>query len=122
MTGLGADINQLDHKQRNLLHFAINNSSVNADATFEIEQLLIDLGVNINQRDYLNRVPLHYAFVKMKEWTDSTPIDPIETVSSLCAQSTLEINVLDKWQKSPLHYAAQRSATISTLYILQRGA
>ena len=28
----------------------------------------------------------------------------------------------DKWQKTPLHYAAQRSSTISTLYILQRGA
>lgn len=28
----------------------------------------------------------------------------------------------DKWNKTPLHYAAARSATISTLYILQRGA
>ena len=28
----------------------------------------------------------------------------------------------DKWLKTPLHYAAQRCATISSLYILQRGA
>ena len=28
----------------------------------------------------------------------------------------------DKWLKTPLHYAATRSSTISTLYILQRGA
>lgn len=28
----------------------------------------------------------------------------------------------DKWLKTPLHYAAKRSATISSLYIIQRGA
>jgi ankyrin repeat protein len=64
----GADINQRDQKERNLLHFAINMSSATADATFEIEQLLIDLGVDVNARDYLGRVPLHYAFVKIKQW------------------------------------------------------
>ena len=67
-------------------------------------------------------MPLHYAFVKMKNYRDSSAIDPIETVSSLCACKELEIEVPDKWNKTPLHYAAQRSATISSLYILQRGA
>ena len=76
----------------------------------------------MNVRDYLGRVPLHYAFVKMKLWGDSSQIDPIETISSLCAQRNIEINVPDKWFKTPLHYAAQRSSTISSLYILQRGA
>ena len=28
----------------------------------------------------------------------------------------------DKWKKTPLHYAAQRGASICTLYILNRGA
>jgi ankyrin repeat protein len=118
----GADINQCDHKGRNLLHVAINNSSSGSDATFETEQLLIDMGVNINKRDCFGRVPLHYAFVKIGEWESSDPIDPIETVSSLCARPDLEIEVPDKWHKTPLHYASQRSATISTLYILERGA
>ena len=85
LVDLGADINQKDHNGRNLLHFAINMSSATADATFETEQQLIDLGVDINVRDYLGRVPLHYAFVKMGAWQDSSQIDPIETVSSLCA-------------------------------------
>jgi ankyrin repeat protein len=49
-------------------------------------------------------------------------IDPIETISSLCAQKSLLIDVPDKWLRTPLHYAASRSSTISTLYILQRGA
>jgi len=83
---------------------------------------LIDLGVELNVRDIRGRVPLHYAFVKLRQHGDSTPIDPIETVSSLCARKELEIEVPDKWNKTPLHYAAQRSATISSLYILQRGA
>ena len=122
LVDLGADINQKDHNDRNLLHFAINMSSATADATFETEQHLIDLGVDINARDYVGRVPLHYAFVKIGNWQDSSQIDPIETISSLCAQRHLDIDVPDKWLKTPLHYAAQRSSTISTLYILQRGA
>jgi len=65
---------------------------------------------------------LHYAFVKIRNWNDASQIDPIETVSSLCGQPGLEIEVADKWQKTPLHYAAQRGAAICTLYILQRGA
>lgn len=97
-------------------------SSATADATFETEQILIDLGVNINVVDVRGRVPLHYAFVKLKGHSDSSPIDPIETVSSLCARKELKIEVADKWGKTPLHYAAQRSATISSLYIIQRGA
>jgi ankyrin repeat protein len=59
-------------------------SSATADATFETEQVLIDHGININLRDSKGRVPLHYAFVKIKNWTERTQIDPIETVSSLC--------------------------------------
>ena len=60
-------------------------SSATADATFETEQILIDLGANYNHRDHLQRVPLHYAFVKLKNWKCALQIDPIETVSSLCA-------------------------------------
>lgn len=102
----GANINQIDTKGRNLLHHAVNMSSSTADATFETEQTLIDLGVEVNLRDNKGRVPLHYAFVKIKNWNSNQQIDPIETVSSLCAQPGLEIEVADKWKKTPLHYAA----------------
>lgn len=122
LTERGADINLIDKKGRNLLHHAVNMSSSTADATFETEQLLIDHGVAINHVDKQGRVPLHYAFVKIRNWNDASQIDPIETVSSLCGQPGLEIEVADKWQKTPLHYAAQRGAAICTLYILQRGA
>lgn len=79
-----ANINQIDQKGRNLLHHAVNLSSATADASFETEQLLLDLGVEINQKDHHNRTPLHYAFVKIGNWSSHQTVDPIETVSSLC--------------------------------------
>ena len=117
-----ADVNQVDGKGRNLLHHAVNISSATADATFETEQLLIDLGININLRDQRGRTPLHYAFVKIKDWQNRSQIDPIETVSSLCGCKGLEVDVPDKWQKTPLHYASQRGATICAMYVEKRGA
>ena len=65
----GADINQIDHLGRNLLHEAVKMSSATADATFETEQLIINLGVKVNQRDKFGRVPLHYAFIKTSRST-----------------------------------------------------
>lgn len=67
LCSVGADINLCDNKGRNLLHEAINMSSAGADATFETEQLLIDLGIDINKKDSFDRVPLHYAFVKIED-------------------------------------------------------
>ena len=65
---------------------------------------------------------MHYAFVKIKDWKNSSQIDPIETVSSLCGFKGLEIDIQDKWLKTPLHYASQRGASISAMYLVQRGA
>jgi ankyrin repeat protein len=79
---------------------------------------LIELGININAKDNKLRTPLHYAFVKIGNWKDSTQIDPIEQVSSLCGCRGLDLDEPDKWEKTPLHYAAQRGASISTLYIV----
>ena len=102
----GADVNLIDNKGRNLLHHAVNLSSATADASFETEQLLLDLGVSINHRDHHQRTPLHYAFVKIGKWSSTESVDPIETVSSLCGFKDLEINVPDRWMKTPLHYAS----------------
>jgi len=42
-------------------------------------------------------VPLHYAFVKAEDPDNFSQIDPIETVSSLCACKNLEIDVADMY-------------------------
>lgn len=118
----GADINQVDGHGRNLLHHAINMSSATADATFDIERQLIGLGIELNRRDKHSRTPLHYAFVKIGRWQDSSASDPIEAVSSLCGYASLEIDVPDRWQKTPLHHASQRGASICAMYLQKRGA
>lgn len=59
------------------------STTAGADASFEIEDFLLKKGANVNKRDNHGRVPLHYAF--LKTGNQNTPIDPIETVSSLCA-------------------------------------
>lgn len=117
----GADVNATDETLRTPLHLAINATSNTSDASFEIEDLLISKGANLNPVDARGRTPLHYAFVKIADWKNSSAIDPIETVSSLC-EFDLKINIADSWGNTPLHYAAQRGSTISSLYLIQRGA
>ena len=117
-----ADVNKKDKMQRTVLHYAINNSSPKIDSTSEMENLLLDFGADLNACDIRGRTPLHYAFVKMRNWQDSSVIDPIEAVTTLCSKIDIDIDVQDAWGKSPLHYAAQRSSTISSVFLLNRGA
>jgi hypothetical protein len=72
----------------------------------QLEVFLMESGVDCNLIDKQGRTPLHYYFVKIGSHNDSTEIDPIEGVSSLCGCPNLALNVQDDWQKTPLHYAA----------------
>lgn len=118
----GADPNFMDKHQRTSLHIAFNVADCSADASFELESLLLYHGADINKTDKRNRTPLHYAFVKINQHHDLSQIDPIETVSSACSRSNIDVNVQDQWQKTPLHYAAQRGALTSTMFMLSKGA
>ena len=40
----------------------------------------------------------------------------------MCAIKAININILDKHQRTPLHWAAKRGATICSLYLIERGA
>ena len=80
---LGADPNQQDHNGRISLHIAVNNAETSADASFDMEALLIRQGANVNAIDKRGRTPLHYAFVKIGKPFNQEEIDPIETVTSL---------------------------------------
>ena len=117
-----ADINKKDKLSRTVLHYAINNSSPRIDSTSEMENLLLDYGADVNACDIRGRTPLHYSFVKINNWQDYSVIDPIEVVTTLCSKKEINIDVQDAWGKSPLHYAAQRSSTISSIFLLNRGA
>jgi ankyrin repeat protein len=60
-----ADPNLKDNNNRNSLHWAINCSPSTADASFEIEDILIVNNVDYNAVDNRGRTALHYCFVKI---------------------------------------------------------
>ena len=117
----GADINQLDSKLRTVLHHAVEQTDPDMEET-GMEDLLIEYSANPNMIDHRGRSALHYAFVKMGNFTQSSRIDPIESVSTLCSFMGIKLDIEDEWGKTPLHYAAQRGSTISTVLLLSRGA
>lgn len=115
---LGANPNFPDNKGRTALHHAVNVANADADASFEMESLLLQFKADINILDKNHRIPLHYAFVKIGKPFENSMIDPVETVSSIMGVTNALKGVADKWGKTPLHYAAQRGSNISGIYLL----
>jgi len=60
---LGADLNRPDKRYMTALHHAVYRADKGADASFEMETLLIRNGANVNAVDKYGRTPLHYAFM-----------------------------------------------------------
>ena len=119
-----ANINFLDVKKRNALHWAVNNATKGSDASNELENYILSHGCDPLALDINNRTPLHYAFVKIGSPFINTSIDPIETVSNILAREKAlqSINVRDNWGNTPLHYASQRNAVISSFFLIKKGA
>jgi ankyrin repeat protein/predicted DNA-binding WGR domain protein len=117
-----ADPNLKDKQSRNSIHWAINLSNADADASNEIENCLLSSGGDLNAIDNRGRTPLHYAFVKIGDPFNASAIDPIETVSNIIARPGVKVDVRDAWGNTPLSYAAQRGSVISTLYLLKNDA
>ncbi|CAD8053289.1 unnamed protein product [Paramecium sonneborni] len=116
------DPNYQDQKGRTSLHFAINFSNPNANASFQMEQQLIKFGAKCDIKDVYGRTPLFYSFTKFNDPRQTKEIDPFESVSSLLAFKECDVNVLDRYQRSPLHYAALRGSAISGRYMIKMGA
>ncbi|CAK74015.1 unnamed protein product (macronuclear) [Paramecium tetraurelia] len=122
LTKFKADPNFPDKQKRTALHHAINSSNSQADASFEMEHLLIKNGANTSALDVFKRTPLFYAFTKMTYDNDFREIDPFETVSSIIADKNCEVDCVDIHQRSPLHYAAMRGSVISGRYMIKMKA
>lgn len=117
-----ANPNLLDENKRNCIHWAINLSNADADASNEIENCLLSSGGDLNAIDARGRTPLHYAFVKIGDPFNVSNIDPIETVSNIISRKHVLVDVRDQWGNTPLNYAAQRGAVISALYLMKNAA
>src|SRR3990167_8405538 len=117
-----ANPNLVDSNNRTSIHWAINLSNADADASNEIENCLLSSGANLNAVDSRGRTPLHYAFVKIGDPFNSSNIDPIETVSNILSRERVLVDLRDEWGNTPLNYAAQRGSIISGLYLLKHGA
>ena len=117
-----ANPNLLDENKRNCIHWAINLSNSDADASNEIENCLLSSGGDLNAIDLRGRTPLHYAFVKIGNPFNNSAIDPIETVSNIISRKGVLIDVRDQWGNTPLNYAAQRGSVISALYLMKNNS
>ena len=105
LTNKTIDINKEDNKGRNLLHFAMNNSTDSIESSFDSHAFLIEQGVDINHQDKHLRTPLHYAYKKFAKKDVKATLDPIEIVSNFVALPNLKLDLEDKYKKTPLHYA-----------------
>lgn len=131
----GADPNQRDPFGRTPFHHAINCAQIEADASFEVERLMIKYQGDVNIRDAQHRSVLHYSFLKIENTKSrncqNIPVmdiytekfDPLETISSLCtAISDCDVNIQDNELRTPLHYAAICGAVVSSKYLIKKGA
>ena len=120
-----SNINHKDSKNQNPLHLAIQSASSGSDARFDIEEILLNHNVDVNSKDIYKRTPLFYALCNNSDDISSLysrNYDPIETVSSLCSVEEILVDEPDCLGNTPLSYASIVGATISSLYLLRRGA
>ncbi|KAJ6648044.1 Poly [ADP-ribose] polymerase tankyrase [Pseudolycoriella hygida] len=119
------NIDAVNKEGRTALHLAVNHRSGETDASYDIEDLLIEKKAKLNVRDHRGRIPLHMVFVKIGKHSDNSFMDPIELVTTLVramkqslSNFSEEIRLADEFGMTPLHYAAARGATISCSYLL----
>jgi ankyrin repeat protein len=120
----GVSINTTDNfTGKSALHFAVNSSTDGADQNLDLEIALLRNNSDVFAKDFRERLALHHCFVKVGKHLDNTRTDPIEVCSMLVeAMNGKQIDNVDAYGCSPLHYAAYRGATVCCLLLLEKGA
>lgn len=131
----GADVNVPCARSRTALHYAVNACS-SESKNYAMVKMLLRHGANVNAIDIDGRQPVHFIFVPMSSIHDYSSTrfhtylyhrqtqsqDPIEQISDLAVVEEIELDHADKFGRTPLMYAAAQGATISSMYLLQKGA
>jgi len=137
------DVNACDGKGRTPLFYLIEKTKENT-MCYQLVKLLIKYGAKVDATDSLLRTPLHYAFCSLNNdsegendgghgnnnnfyfhrnrFNNNGGQEPIELCSDMVNLENIKINHKDKFGKTALHYAAKQGFTISSTYLLQRGA
>ena len=145
----GMDVNVVDIAGQTPIMKAVLAAPADTTANFDAEEALLRQGASVNLQDHKGRTCLHYAFLKPQDMTtnfswlqtkvDREPghffstsawecldsgaaIDPVESISSLCAIDGIQVELLDRDGLSPLHCACLRGASVSAMELIARGA
>lgn len=117
----GADIQLTDNKERNALHWALNQIDSENSNNFDLEETLIDKGVGVNQKDAFGRPPIFYLFSKVQNEFIARKFDPIEMFSYMISLKTLDLEQVDYLGNRLIHYLAKRGSYMCMIYLLRKG-
>jgi len=121
---------------RRPLHFSVEHAVRRvSDDKQPCEAMLLEAGADVSVQDKHQRTPLHLCFLGGVEHDDlfdfphtfpscDGKIDPVELVALLLAGSGAmdAVKVFDCGGRTPLFYAAARSAIVSSLLLTAKGA
>eukprot|EP00795_Rhopilema_esculentum_P008747 gene8747-14770_t len=130
LVAAGAIVNSCDVNRRTPLHHLINSSSGGYEALTEVEEFFISSDADVTATDCKQKMPIFYAFSNFnsKQKDETSMIDPISIVRLICDHAetkSVHTSVLshkDNRQRTVMHYAALRGASISCLHMLKHGA
>eukprot|EP00930_Biecheleria_cincta_P034410 TRINITY_DN23788_c0_g2_i1.p1 TRINITY_DN23788_c0_g2~~TRINITY_DN23788_c0_g2_i1.p1 ORF type:complete len:3105 (-),score=585.98 TRINITY_DN23788_c0_g2_i1:231-9545(-) len=114
----GADVAALDDTRRSPLHYAFMKKNEGADrfiAKDECRWTRQQATIDGSKRTLTEWGPEAQQILNRR-------LDPIETVSSLCAVKGINVNAKDWEGMSALHLAALRGSSISALKLISAGA
>lgn len=96
-------------------------TSSNLDHSPELCKILFDYHVKVNSLDKYNRTPLFYCFTRIDiDQKDSAlpPSDKMEILQALINHRDININHVDVYHRTALHYACEKNYFFSVVYLL----
>ena len=103
----GADVNNKNAFGLTALHYGVETRGV------KVVESLIQLGADVNVRSKTGETALHRA---------TKNIENLQAIFDICKKSMIEINAVDMYCSTPLHWAVWYQNAASFAVLLQNGA